>query len=49
MNVLSSQQKRQKRGIIAMAVMLFVFFIIFYLNSNKSEDVVFSFILGDEW
>ena len=49
MNVLSSQQKRQKRGIIAMAVMLFVFFIIFYLNSNKSEDVVFAFILGDEW
>ena len=49
MNVLSSQQKRQKRGIIAMALMLFVFFIIFYLNSNKSEDVVFAFILGDEW
>ena len=47
MNVLSSQQKRQKRGIIAMALMLFVFFIIFYLNSNKSEDVVFAFILGD--
>ena len=49
MNVLSGQQKRQKRGIIAMAAMLFVFFIVFYLNSNKTEDVVFAFILGDEW
>ena len=44
MNVLSGQQKRQKRGIIAMAAMLFVFFIVFYLNSNKTEDVVFAFI-----
>ncbi len=49
MKVLSSQQKRQKRGIIAMAVMLIAFFIIFYLNSNKTEDVIFAFILGDEW
>ena len=46
---LNTQQKKQKNGIIAMVVMLLFFFIIFYLNSNKSEEVTFGFILGDEW
>jgi simple sugar transport system permease protein len=26
-----------------------LFFIIFYLNSNKTEEVTFGFILGEEW
>ena len=46
---LNTQQKKQKNGIIAMVVMLLFFFVIFYLNSNKSEEVTFGFILGDEW
>jgi simple sugar transport system permease protein len=29
--------------------MVLLFFIIFYLNSNKTEEVTFGFILGEEW
>ena len=49
MTNLTIQQKRQRRGIITMALMFFAFFYIFYFNSNKSEEVTFGFILGDEW
>jgi simple sugar transport system permease protein len=49
MTNLTIQQKRQRRGIIAMALMFFAFFYIFYFSSNKSEEVTFGFILGDEW
>ena len=49
MNNLSIQQKRQQRGIITMLVLFAVFTIVFYLKSNKTEDITFGFILGDEW
>ena len=32
-----------------MSVMVLLFFIVFYLNSNKTEDITFGFILGEEW
>jgi len=49
MNNLSIQQKRQQRGIITMLVLFAVCTIVFYLKSNKTEDITFGFILGDEW
>jgi len=49
MKNLSEKQNRQKRGIIAMLVLCLIFFYIFYFNSNKSEEVTFGFVLGDEW
>jgi simple sugar transport system permease protein len=32
-----------------MSVMVLLFFIVFYLNSNKTEEITFGFILGEEW
>ena len=49
MNNLSIQQKRQQRGIITMLGLFAVFTNVFYLKSNKTEDITFGFILGDEW
>jgi len=49
MNNLSIQQKRQQRGIFTMAALFLVFTVVFYLNSDKTEDITFGFILGDEW
>ena len=49
MNNLSEKQKRQKRGVISMLIFSIIFTVIFYLKSNKSEDVTFGFILGKEW
>jgi len=49
MNNLSEKQKRQKRGIISMLILTIFFTIVFYLKSNKTEDVTFGFILGEEW
>lgn len=49
MNNLSEKQKRQKRGVISMLVFSILFTVVFYLKSNKSEDVTFSFVLGKEW
>jgi simple sugar transport system permease protein len=49
MKNLSEKQNRQKRGIIAMLVLCLIFFYTFYFNSNKSEEVTFGFVLGDEW
>lgn len=46
---LSNQKRRQRRGIISMSVMILLFFIVFYLNSNKTEEITFGFILGEEW
>ena len=46
---LSNQKRRQRRGIISMSVMVLLFFVVFYLNSNKTEDITFGFILGEEW
>lgn len=49
MNNLSEKQKRQKRDVISMLVFSILFTVVFYLKSNKSEDVTFSFVLGKEW
>ena len=49
MNNLSIQQKRQQRGLFTMAALFLVFTVVFYLNSDKTEDITFGFILGDEW
>jgi len=46
---LSNQKRRQRRGIISMSVMVLLFFIVFYLNSKKTEEITFGFILGEEW
>ena len=46
---LSNQKRRQRRGIISMSVMVLLFFVVFYLNSNKTEEITFGFILGEEW
>lgn len=46
---LSIQQRRQQRGIITMALLLVIFTVIFYLKSNKIEDITFGFTLGQEW
>lgn len=32
-----------------MSVIVLLFFIVFYLNSNKTEEITFGFILGEEW
>ena len=32
-----------------MAALFLVFTVVFYLNSDKTEDITFGFILGDEW
>jgi len=49
MSILSANQARQKRGIIAMVVMFIVFTVIFYLKSNRVEDITFGFIVDTEW
>jgi len=49
MNNLSIQQKRQQRGIFTMTALFLVFTVVFYLKSDKTEDITFGFILGDEW
>ncbi len=49
MNNLSEKQKRQKRGIISMLILSIFFTLVFYLKSDKTEDVTFGFILGEEW
>jgi len=49
MSILSANQARQKRGIIAMLAMLFLFTIIFYLKSNKVENITFGFVVDKEW
>jgi simple sugar transport system permease protein len=49
MSILSANQARQKRGIIAMLGMLFLFTIIFYLKSNKVENITFGFVVDKEW
>jgi len=48
MSILSANQSRQKRGIGAMLIMFFVFTIIFYLKSNRVEDITFGFVVDKE-
>ena len=49
MKNLSEKQNRQQRGIIAMVVFYLMFFFTFYFKSNKTEEVTFGFVLGEEW
>ena len=49
MSILSANQVRQKRGIIAMFVMFIIFAIIFYIKSNRVEDITFGFVVDTEW
>ena len=49
MSILSANQVRQKRGIIAMFVMFIVFTIIFYIKSNRVGDITFGFVVDAEW
>ena len=49
MNNLSEKQKRQKRGLISMLLLSLLFTVVFYFKSNKTEDVTFGFVLGEEW
>jgi simple sugar transport system permease protein len=49
MNNLSEKQKRQERGLISMLLLTLFFTVIFYFKSNKTEDVTFGFVLGEEW
>ena len=49
MSILSSNQKRQLRGVYTMSGLILIFTYFFYLKSNKTEQVTFGFVLGDEW
>ena len=49
MNNLSEKQKRQMRGVISMLTFWIFFAVVFYLKSNKTEDITFGFVLGEEW
>ena len=49
MNNLSEKQKRQMRGVISMLIFWIFFTVVFYLKSNKLEDITFGFVLGEEW
>ncbi|MEY4314321.1 MAG: hypothetical protein RIS93_901 [Actinomycetota bacterium] len=49
MNNLSEKQKRQMRGVISMLIFWIFFAVVFYLKSNKTEDITFGFVLGEEW
>ena len=49
MSVLSSNQKRQQRGIFTMGTLVLLFTYLFYLNSDKKDQVTFGFVLDKEW
>ena len=49
MSVLSSNQKRQQRGIFTMGILTLLFIYLFYLNSDKKEKVTFGFVMDKEW
>ena len=49
MSVLSSNQKRQQRGIFTMGTLTLLFAYLFYLNSDRKEQVTFGFVLDQEW
>ena len=49
MSILSSNQKRQLRGIYTMSGLILIFTYFFYLKSNKTDQVTFGFVLGEEW
>jgi simple sugar transport system permease protein len=37
------------RGVISMFIFWIFFAVVFYLKSNKTEDITFGFVLGEEW
>ncbi|MSZ92415.1 MAG: ABC transporter permease, partial [Actinobacteria bacterium] len=49
MSQLNALQKRRQSGVVTMAILLFIFTLIFYVTSSRVEPVVYSFYLGDEW
>jgi simple sugar transport system permease protein len=49
MNNLTSQQRRQFRGLIAMGFFILFASYVFYFNSDKTENITFGFIVGNEW
>ena len=49
MSVLSANQQRQQRGIFTMGALVLIFTYLFYLNSDKKDQVTFGFVLDKEW
>lgn len=49
MNNLTSQQRRQIRGLVTMGVFSLFAFYVFYFKSDKTEPITFGFVVGDEW
>ncbi len=49
MKNLTSQARRQVRGLITMGAITLFSFYTFYLTSDKIEPITFSFIVGNEW
>lgn len=49
MRTLSANQKRQQRGILTMGSLVLIFTYLFYLKSDKKEQVTFGFVLDNEW
>jgi ABC-type uncharacterized transport system permease subunit len=49
MNNLTAQQRRQFRGLITMGFFILFAAYAFYFNSDKTENITFGFIVGNEW
>jgi simple sugar transport system permease protein len=49
MNNLTAQQGRQFRGLIVMGIFILFAAYAFYFNSDKTENITFGFIVGNEW
>jgi simple sugar transport system permease protein len=49
MNNLTSQQRRQFRGLVAMGFFILFASYAFFFNSDKTENITFGFIVGNEW
>jgi simple sugar transport system permease protein len=49
MRILSSNQKRQQRGIFTMGSLVLIFSYLFYFKSDKKDQVTFGFVLDKEW
>jgi len=49
MQKISAQQIRQRRGIFSMLLLQIIFIFVFFINSNKVENVTFGFLVAEEW
>jgi len=49
MQKMSAQQIRQQRGIFSMLFLQIIFIFVFFVNSNKVENVTFGFLVAEEW